>query len=244
MSIFDSIKTSETAITKLLKNHKFTGKITMTTEEVKEMMEEMTVTVSTRTPEEIDSAVKENVAKALHNAKFALVPVRKEPVLKQDAITDESLMKDGLKEEHLEKMFQKCCIFAFLHGNVTVKKYWIKLGNTKEGKESVYFALPDLNAVGHRSNLVHVFKNYISTWLKLGMKNTLVTVLERSKVEIQNVEYLFPKGHLCLDSSAKDKIKAVRDDLNHIFTQLGKPVDQRSFKELTFFRKESKSTVI
>jgi len=231
MSSFFASSSKTTEIKSELDKYSFEASdLSLDEKEIKNLIDDMTSTVNTRSPEEIDEQNKKIFREALHSAVFASITKVDKPVLPKTEVADRDLLKSGLSKEDFKKMFQKTLGFSFLHGNITKKKYWMKLKD--DGEKSVFFSLPDLDKTGHRSIMVHNFRHYIQAFLKAGHKNTLTTVLEKAGVTIKNGDKLFPKGHLV---ASKDEIPKIREDLKLIFEQMGKPVDKRDFKDLKFF---------
>jgi len=201
-------------------------------EEVKQTINELTLVQSARTPEDIDNAVTQKFRSSITSATFAKVKSEKAILQYSDVTEKDKTAEIKLDPKKVRQIMQTLLVFAFLHGNITNKKFWIKIMTNGEGN-SIYIGLPTLNSVGNRSTLVHYFKNEISAMLKEGLNNTLTTILARSKIEVKKEKraYLFAKGHLLVK---KEEIPLVRDDLTKIFSQFSVPVESRKF-ELKWF---------
>jgi hypothetical protein len=200
--------------------------------ELDTMIQELQTSSSARTPDEIDQANLSKFDAAARSMQFCSVASEK-AVLSVDDVKDQDKITDQISEEMVKIALRSSIVFAFVHGNVTNKKYWMKITHSDKGK-SKFVSFPLLNAVGSRSVLVHVHKEQISKFLEKGKKNTLLSVLEKSKIVVKKdkLKYLFPKGHLL--ASDKAEIDLIRSDLNLIFQEMSKPIEKRKF-ELKFF---------
>jgi len=202
--------------------------------ELDDMIADLQTSSSARSPEEIDKMNQAKFESAVKSIQFAAVASEK-AVLSSDEVKENEKVNDGITEQMVKLAMKSSVIFAFVHGNVTNKKTWMRISHG-EGDKSKYVSFPLLNAVGSRSVLVHVYRNEISHFLEIGKKNTLVSILEKSNVSVkkEKVKFLFPKGHLL--ASNKATIDAIREDLNIIFSEMSKPIDKRKF-ELKWFDK-------
>jgi len=202
-------------------NFKFTN------EELDSMILELQTASSARSPEEIDEVNSSKFESAMKSMQFASISSDK-AVLSSDDVKESDKIVDGVSQDVVKLAMKSILVFAFVHGNVTSKKSWIKMTHVENGK-SKYVSLPLLNSVGSRSVLVHVFRAEISKFLSEGKKNTLCAILEKSNVKVapEKVKYLFPKGHLLVK---KEEIELVRNDLNQIFSQMQNPIEKRDFK--------------
>lgn len=198
-------------------------------DELDTWISELQTASTARTPEEIDEINSSRFNSALKAAQFAKTNSDK-AVLSNDDIKEKEKIDVGLTAENVKLAVQASVVFAFVHGNVTNKKCWIRLTHKATDSQSLYVSFPLLNAVGSRSTLVHVYRNEISKFLDDGKKNTLVSILEKSNITVKKnkLKYLFPKGHLL--SQKKEEIEKIRKDLNHIFEEMKKPVEKRAFK--------------
>jgi len=183
---------------------------------------------SARSPEEIDRTNNTKHETAIKAIQFASLSTEK-TVLSTNEVKDSDKKTDGITKKMVQNAVKASVVFAFVHGNVTNKKAWFKIGDDEKDRK-MFASLPLLNSPGSRSVLVHVYRQEIQKFLKAGHKNTLVTILEKSEVKLNKdrVQYLFPKGHLLLKD--KKDIDAAREDLNSIFSEMAKPVDKRDFK--------------
>jgi len=200
-------------------------------DDLKNMVAELQTSASGRSPEEVDNANIEKYKVAMSGMQFAKLEAEK-AVLKKDEVRDTQKIDTGVDEATLKLASKVALVFAFVHGNVTDKKYWVRLTHPGEDKKAIYCCWPHLNVQGSRSVLVHVNRDSISKFLEQGHKNAIVAVLEKANVAIKptKLKYAFPKGHLM---APKEDIQKVRDDLTSIFTQMGKPVAERKY-ELKF----------
>lgn len=190
---------------------------------------------SARSPQEIDEMNMKKFEAGLRSAQFSAVASEK-AILSQEEVKESDKITDGVKKETIKLAVKASILFAFVHGNVTNKKLWIKIPGEENEDKPKFVSFPLLNSVGSRSVLVHVYRDEIANLLQKGKDNTLTTVLKKSNVEIKENKrkYLFPKGHLL--SNSKEEINAIREDLNIIFQQMTKPIEKRKF-ELKWFNK-------
>jgi hypothetical protein len=197
-------------------------------EELDEAIAELQTSSSARSPEEIDKANSAKFESAVKSMQFCSVSSEK-AILSAKEVKESDKLTKGITKKMVDSAMKASVVFAFVHGNVTTKKAWMKIHSDSKEK-STFVSFPLLNSVGSRSVLVHVYRDEISSFLEKGKKNTLVTILEKSNVKLNanRVKYLFPKGHTML--TEKKEIDAVREDLNHIFQEMAKPIDKRQFK--------------
>jgi len=190
---------------------------------------------SARSPQEIDEMNNKKFEAGVKAAQFCAVASEK-AILSADEVKDSDRITDGVKKETVKTAIKASILFAFVHGNVTSRKLWIKIPGEEKDDKPKFVSFPLLNSVGSRSVLVHVYRDEIANLLSKGKDNTLTTVLKKSNVEIkaEKRKYLFPKGHLL--ATSKEEINAIREDLNIIFQQMTKPIEKRKF-ELKWFNK-------
>jgi len=118
--------------------------------------------------------------------------------------------------------------FAFIYGNYNEKRKWIKILNTQ-----TFISFPELISNKGHTTFVVLFCDKISEKL-MNTSNALIKLIEKREVKIREdrKKYLFSKGHLMSDEHRDAIIK----DLNEIFKQLKKPVNERRFDDLKFFK--------
>lgn len=201
---------------------------TFTDEELDNMISELQTSSSARSPEEINQTNLSKFESAVKGMQFCSISSDK-AVLSADEVKESDKIVDGVDGSMISSAMRSSVIFAFVHGNITTKKTWIRVTHSDKGKSN-YVSFPLLNTVGSRSVLVHVYREEISKFLDKGKKNTLMLILEKSKIEIKKEKrkYLFPKGHLMANS--REEIDLIRRDLNHIFDVMAKPIEKREFK--------------
>jgi hypothetical protein len=201
-------------------------------DELDTMISELQTSSSARSPEEIDKMNSTKFESAVKSMQFCSISSDK-AVLSVDDVKESDKITEGIDNQMIKLAMKSSVVFAFVHGNVTTKKAWIRITHVDKGKSN-YVSFPLLNAVGSRSVLVHVYRDEISKFLEKGKKNTLALILEKSNITVkkEKIKYLFPKGHLL--ASDKTIIDAIRTDLNHIFEEMAKPIEKRKF-ELKWF---------
>lgn len=210
--------------------------LSMDDAQAKKAIEELTITGTGKTPEQVDEENTENFEKAFKSAKFAQINDKDSSlnsVLPKDKMAAANEMEE-VTEDDFKTMVKHSLVFAFLHGNITAKKYWFLFKT--EGEEKFYAALPELDVDTRRSTLVHVYREQIGNLLTTN-NNTLLTVLARSEVTVHESKrkYCFPKGHLLVDTS---EIQQVRTELGRIFEQMKKRnLAEREF-DLPWFTNE------
>lgn len=202
---------------------------------IKNLISEFTMVNAARTPEEVDEQNMQQFKAAMQTIVFAEHQSDK-PVLSRTEISDRDKITKKIEKSFVKSIVQVCFVFAFLHGNITDRKYWIRLSHSDANQKSTYVSFPSLSTKGQRSTLVHYFKEQISLELEKGTDNTLTQLLKKNNIEIDEKKrkYLFPKGHTLFTN--KDDIAKARADLQNIFAQLAVPVDQRKY-DLKFFVK-------
>jgi hypothetical protein len=181
---------------------------------VKREVEEMQASGPNISPEEVDSKVDQNVVNAFSNVQIAESD-NSTAVLSKSSIESNNIIETYESDDLLRgEVIKAAAIFAFTVGSINDSHYWIKIGQTnKKNKKNKYFGLNLLNETGKRSNLVHYFRNQISSLLEKGIKNKLILTLERMNKNPTNVKYLFTKGHLL----NPDKRFEITKDINLIF---------------------------
>jgi hypothetical protein len=231
-----SSSSSDKSLSQILNEFDFTDSslYSFSNEELETWISELQTSTSARSPEEIDKINTTKFNSAMQSMQFASLASDK-AVLSNDEVKESDKITDGASAELVKSATKASVVFAFVHGNVTNKKCWIRVSHSEKEK-SKFVSFPLLNSVGSRSVLVHVYRDDISKFLDQGKDNTLTTVLQKANIQVKKEKrkYLFPKGHLL--SKNKDEINAIREDLNHIFSQMQLPVEKRKF-ELKWFTK-------
>jgi hypothetical protein len=215
--------------------------VTIDDNELSSMIDELTVTTPFKSPQEVDSIVVDRMEVAVKGMQFAILDESKKHVLSRVDV-DQDKITQKVDKNDTEAAMKSLPVFAFLHGNVTSKKYWWKVGS--KGKDSnLFVSLPALDVTGSHSTLVHFYREHISGFLVKGYKNTLVTVLEKGGIDIHpdKLEYLFPKGHLLVGEighkGQKSDISVIRKELDIIFKQMMiKDVNDRNFSSIKWFK--------